>query len=62
MQEVLKSGNLMGRLYALNLADQMGGDAQPLLEEIEKLSKKEIAAGDYDYDVRAAKRLFEILR
>jgi len=55
--EALKSNNLMARVQALNVLENMNDDAKPLTDAIKQLLKNN--AQDGDYDVRAAKRLLE---
>lgn len=55
----LQSENLMLRVYALNVLEDMGEDARPALTSISSLLKDNIADGDYD--VRAAKRIVDLL-
>jgi N-sulfoglucosamine sulfohydrolase len=57
LKEALKSTNLMARVQALNVLENIGTDAQPVALEIKTLLKENIKDGDYD--VRAAKRILE---
>lgn len=59
MKEILKSENRMARVMALNVLETMGSDATPAKPNVSKLVRDSVADGDYD--VRAAKRLVEIL-
>lgn len=57
LRDALESGNLMARVQALNVLENMGKDAGSLLPEMKKLLKEDVKDGDYD--VRASKRIIE---
>ena len=59
LAEALQSENLMLRVYALNVLEEMGEDARPALAGISSLLRDKVADGDYD--VRAAKRIADLL-
>jgi hypothetical protein len=60
LAEGLQSGNLMVRVYALNVLEDMGEDARPALKIISSLIKDKVTDGDYD--VRAATRIVDLLK
>lgn len=60
LKQALASDNLMARLQALNVLENIGDDARPALDDIAKLLKDDVKDGDYD--VRAAKHIIEKLR
>lgn len=53
----LKSDNVMARVHALNILENFGEDARPLLDDIRELLRENVK--DSDYDVRAALRIIE---
>ena len=53
----LTHDNIMARVQALNVLENMGEDARPALEALKQLLKENIKDGDYD--VRAAQRIIE---
>jgi hypothetical protein len=57
LRDALQSNNLMARVQALNVLENMDKDAMPLMDAIKALLKENLKDGDYD--VRAAKRLLE---
>jgi N-sulfoglucosamine sulfohydrolase len=57
LRAALKSDNLMARVQALNVLENMGQDARPALGDIRMLLKDNVKDGDYD--VRAAHRIIE---
>ena len=57
LRDALKSDNLMARVQALNVLENMGQDASGALKEIRDLIKENVADGDYD--VRAAQRILD---
>ncbi|MDO1451462.1 sulfatase-like hydrolase/transferase [Rhodocytophaga aerolata] len=59
LAETLQTGNRMARLQALTVLETMGKDALPALKAARSLLKAN--PGDEDYDVRAAKRLLEVM-
>lgn len=60
LREALRSANLMARVQALNVLENMNKDALPLLDDLKQLLKADIRDGDYD--VRAAQRLIDKLQ
>jgi hypothetical protein len=59
LKEALKSDHLMARVQALNVLENFGTDASPLLSDIQQLVRDNIKDGDYD--VRAANRILKKL-
>ncbi len=59
LKQGLASDNLMARLQALNVFENIGEDARPALSDIAKLLKDDVKDGDYD--VRAAKHIIDKL-
>ena len=57
LEAALQSDNLMARVQAINVLENAGRDARPLVGALRRLLKDNPADGDYD--VRAAKRLIE---
>jgi len=60
LKEALFSDNIMARVHALNVLENMGEDARPALDNIRRLLKEDIQDGDYD--VRAAQRIVENMK
>ena len=60
LTEVLGSDNIMARVHALNVLENMGEDARPALDNIRRLLKEKVEDGDYD--VRAAQRIIDNLK
>jgi N-sulfoglucosamine sulfohydrolase len=56
----LKSDNVMVRVQALNILENVGEDARPLLDDIRALLQENVK--DSDYDVRAALRIIERMK
>lgn len=59
LKDALKSTNRMARVQALNVLENIGPDAAPVVPELKTLLKEKIKDGDYD--VRAAKRILDKL-
>lgn len=59
LKDALASDNLMARVQALNVLENIGDDAGAALDEVKRLVKENV--GDGDYDVRAANRILENL-
>lgn len=57
LREALKSDNLMARVQALNVLENMGTHAKGALKEIRDLIRQNVKDGDYD--VRAAQRILD---
>lgn len=55
LEQALGSDNLMARLQALNVLENIGDGARPALDNIARLLKDDVKDGDYD--VRAAKHI-----
>lgn len=60
LKNALRSDNLMARVLALNVLENMGDDASSALPEIRQLLRENVKDGDYD--VRAATRIMEKLK
>lgn len=59
LTDALKSTNLMARVMALNVLENMGDDAMPALDQMKQMLKENVQDGDYD--VRAARRIIDKL-
>lgn len=57
LEQGLDSDNLMARVQTLNILEDAGEDARPVLDDIRALLKENVK--DNDYDVRAALRIIE---
>ena len=61
LEDAMKSDNLIARLHALNALEEMGSDARPAIATIRSLVNGPEKDGDGAYDLRAARRILEIL-